>query len=77
MKQKGYKSNVYIMKFLLIFSIIILPIAGCQQEKPENRVNIRQLNDDGSNKYRVIFEERLKEYKEKKYYNTEKKDAFK
>ena len=65
------------MKTLLILCFIIAPIANCKKETPKNRINIRQLNDDGSNKYRVIFEERLKEDNEKKYYNTKEKDEFK
>ena len=51
---------------------------SCKEESPKkNKVNIRQINPDGSNNYKVIFEDRLKEDKEKKYYNTKKKEHFK
>ncbi len=68
------------MKYILIIHIIMVLVVGfcsCKIEKPKNRVNIHQINDDGSSNYRKILEERLKQDKESHYYNTKKKENFK
>lgn len=54
-------------KLLFIFTLLFLLIScSNNQDQRENLVDIRQIQSDGSNDYRIIFEDQIKKEKDER-----------